>query len=396
MRRDRSVISQINSFRGVIMKRFGLLFFLIGFFYPSIQSHAISDGKTHEDIKRLEQRIKKLESRRKNSQLNNISTATGLSRSFNPTISLNGLLLGAYNSEGNDNSSQTNKTGLSIEEMALQLSGNVDTWFRVKTTFSMEGTSQFGLEELVGSGLITNNLSLQVGKFFVPIGKHNQLHAHDHPFVAIPVSNEMVLGEEGIKEIGFGANYLLPVPFFSEINLQILEGENEDLFASTVNDGFAYLTRSANSFDLSDETTMAANLAYAFGDNSLSGTYKTTEVLGVDIRFKHKPLGREGYRTTIWQSEFLTSTREQVKTGFYTYLQQQFAKRWWMQGRYSHSYQGSDRSDQNQYSFALSYFPSEFLETKLEYTHLNQITVDENQLFLRLNFTLGAHKGHNY
>jgi len=378
------------------MKRFGLLFFLIGFFYPSSQSHAASDSKTREDIKQIEQRIKKLESRRNNAQVDNISTATGLSRSFNPTISFNGLALGTYNSEGNDNSSQTNKTGLSIEEMALQLSGNVDTWFRVKTTFSMEGTSQFGLEELVGSGLITNNLSLQVGKFFVPIGKHNQLHAHDHPFVAIPVSNEMVLGEEGIKEIGFGANYLLPVPFFSEINLQILEGENDTLFASTLNDGFAYLTRSGNSFDLSDETTMDANLAYAFGDNSLSGPYRTTEVLGVDIRFKHKPLGREGYRTTIWQSEFLTSTREQVKTGFYTYLQQQFAKRWWMQGRYSHSYQGSDRSDQNQYSFALSYFPSEFLETKLEYTHLNQITVDENQLFLRLNFTLGAHKGHNY
>ena len=280
--------------------------------------------------------------------------------------------------------------------MALQLSGNVDTWFRVKTTFSMEGTSQFGLEELVGSGLITNNLSLQVGKFFVPIGKHNQLHAHDHPFVAIPVSYEMVLGEDGIQEIGFGASYLLPVPFFSEINLQILEGENDTLFASTLNDGFAYLTRSANSFDLSDETTMDANLAYVFGDNSLSGPYRTTEVLGVDIRFKHKPLGREGYRTTIWQSEFLTSTREQVKTGFYTYLQQQFAKRWWMQGRYSHSYQGSDRSDQNQYSFALSYFPSEFLETKLENTHLNQYAADENQLFLRLNFTLGAHKGHNY
>ena len=378
------------------MKRFGLLFFLIGFFYPSIQSHAVSDSKTREDIKQLEQRIKKLESRRNNSQVDNISTATGLSRSFNPTISLNGLALGAYNSEGNDNSSQSNKTGLSIEEMALQLSGNVDTWFRVKTTFSMEGTSQFGLEELVGSGLITNNLSLQVGKFFVPIGKHNQLHAHDHPFVAIPVSNEMVLGEDGIQEIGFGASYLLPVPFFSEINLQILEGENTSLFASTLNDGFAYLTKSTNSFDLSDETTMDLGLAYAFGDNSLSGPYRTTKIFATDLRFKYKPLGREGYRTTIWQSEFLTSTREQVNTGFYTYLQQQFAKRWWAQGRYSHSYQGSDRSDQNQYSLALAYFPSEFLETKLEYTHLNQYAVDENQLFLRLNFTLGAHKGHNY
>ena len=379
------------------MKYFGLLFFLVVFFYPSIQSHAISDGKTHKDIKQLEQRIKKLESEKKrNSQSNNISTATGLSRSFNPAISLNGLLLGSYNSEGNDNSSQSNKTGLSIEEMALQLSGNVDTWFRVQSTFSMEGTETFGLEELVGSGLITNNLSLQVGKFFVPIGKHNQLHAHDHPFVAIPVSNEMVLGEDGIQEIGFGASYLLPVPFFSEINLQILEGENTSLFASTLNDGFAYLTKSTNSFDLNDETTMDLGLAYAFGDNSLSGPYRTTKIFATDLRFKYKPLGREGYRTTIWQSEFLTSTREQVNTGFYTYLQQQFAKRWWAQGRYSHSYQGSDRSDQNQYSLALSYFPSEFLETKLEYTHLNQYAADEDQLFLRFNFTLGSHKGHSY
>ena len=113
------------------MKRFGILFFLIVFFYPSIHAHAVSKGKTREDIKQLEQRIKKLESGRKNSQLNNISTATGLSRSFNPTISLNGLALGTYNSEGNDNSSQSNKTGLSVEELELQLAGNVDTWFRV-------------------------------------------------------------------------------------------------------------------------------------------------------------------------------------------------------------------------------------------------------------------------
>jgi hypothetical protein len=378
------------------MKTFGILFLLLGFFYSSINAYAISDGKTREDIKQLEKRIKQLESGRKNSQSNNTSTATGLSRSFNPAISLNGLLLGTYNSEGNDNSSQSNKTGISVQEMELQLAGNVDTWLRVKSTFAMEGTETFALEELVGSGLITNNLSLQIGKLFVPIGKHNLLHTHGQPFVATPVSNEMVLGDEGLKEIGFGANYLLPVSFFSEINLQILEGENTDLFASTLNDGFAYLTRSANSFDLSDETTMDANLAYAFGDNSLSGRNKTTEVLGVDIRFKHKPLGREGYSTTIWQSEFLTSTREQIKTGFYTYLQQQFTKRWWAQGRYSHSYQQSDRSDQNQYSLALSYVPSEFIETKLEYTHLNQYAADENQLFLRFNFTLGSHKGHSY
>ena len=378
------------------MKIFGILFLLLGFFYSSTNAYAISDGKIREDIKQLKQRIKQLESGRKNSQLNNISTATGLTRSFNPAISLNGLLLGTYNSEGNDNSSQSNKTGLSVQEMELQIAGNVDTWFRVSSIFSMEGTENFGLEALVGTGLITNNLSLQVGKFFVPIGQHNQLHRHVQPFVATPVSNEMVLGEDGIKEIGFGAIYLLPVPFFSEINLQILEGENADLFASTLNDGFAYLTRSANTFDLSDETTMDANLAYAFGDNSLTGTFKTTEVLGVDIRFKHKPLGREAYRTTIWQSEFLTSTREQIKTGFYTYLQQQFNMRWWAQGRYSHSYQESDRSDQNQYSLALSYVSSEFIETKLEYTHLNQYAADENQLFLRFNFTLGLHKGHSY
>ena len=78
--------------------------------------------------------------------------------------------------------------------MELQLAGNVDTWLRIRSTFAMEGTENFALEELVGSGLLTNNLSLQVGKFFVPIGKHNQLHTHSQPFVATPVSNEMGSG----------------------------------------------------------------------------------------------------------------------------------------------------------------------------------------------------------
>ena len=47
------------------MKILGILFLLIGFFYSSTNAYAISDGKTREDIKQLEKRIKQLESGRK-------------------------------------------------------------------------------------------------------------------------------------------------------------------------------------------------------------------------------------------------------------------------------------------------------------------------------------------
>jgi len=65
------------------------------------------------------------------------------------------------------------------------------------------------------------------------------------------------------------------------------------------------------------------------GRNELgSGLYNNTKLAGADLTFKWRPAGRERYRTLIWQSEFINSSRDVDKKGVYSLMQFQFARLW--------------------------------------------------------------------
>ncbi|MBT5469515.1 MAG: hypothetical protein HOK41_02830 [Nitrospina sp.] len=350
---------------------------------------------------KLEERIRVLEKRKTDSKPNISSTATGLSNRFNPALSVNGLFLGTYNDEGNYDSSKEVRTGVKIQELEIRMAAYVDTFLRADITLAFEGTSNFEVEEAIAEALLSKNLSFRAGKFLTPFGKHNQLHTHAYPFIDLPVVSEEILGEEGLNEIGVGASYFLPTNWFSEITFQVLEGANTNQFNGPAGSDFAYLIRQNNLWDLNEETTMELGASYVTGKNSLSPPSSfdnKTQLLGADLTFKWKPTGREAYKTWIWQTEFIGSFREQTQEGWYTSLQHQFAKTWWVQGRYS-GYtipNGINKEDKNQWSALLAWVPSEFSAVRLQYNHLNQATADENQVLLQLNFTLGSHPAHKY
>lgn len=349
----------------------------------------------------LEKRIFSLEKERRTSKSKNSSTATGISRRFNPSLSLNGLFLGTYNSEGNFDSTKEVRTGLKVQEVELRLAAYIDTFLKADVTLAIEGTETIEVEEAIAEAIITRNLSFRAGKFLAPFGKHNQLHTHAFPFIDLPVVNEEILGEEGLNEIGMGFSWLLPTDWFSDITFQVLEGANTLQFNGPAGSDFAYLIRSKNLWDLSDETTMELGGSYVNGKNSLaspSSFDNKTHLAGADLTFKWKPGGREAYKTFIWQTEFIGSFREQTQEGWYTLMQYQFAKQWWAQGRYS-GYtipQGPNKTDKNQWSALLAWAPSEFSAVRLQYNRLNQATADEDQVLLQLNFTIGSHPAHQY
>jgi hypothetical protein len=364
-------------------------------------------------IEKLENRVKELESEKSRTPSptqvprglsSGSSTATGISRAFNPAISVNGLFLGTYVNEGRNDSSREVKTGLEIQEVELRFTANIDSYLHGDLTIAFEG-DEVEIEEIIASLLVTNNLSLRVGKFFTPFGKHNLLHTHAFPFIDAPLINEEILGEEGINEVGIGAALLLPTPWFSEVDLLFLEGENP-LFDSALNDDFLYLAHWKNLLDLSDELTAELGGSFAYGRNDLvSGPYNSTTLAGADLTFKWKPSGRELYRTLIWQTEFIHSSRDVVKQGIYTLLQYQFARRWWVQGRYDFfniprnaAGGGSEVAEEkNRYSALLSFAPSEFSALRLQYNFLDQSLADnEHQVLLQLNFTFGSHPAHAY
>jgi hypothetical protein len=106
----------------------------------------------------------------------------------------------------------------------------------------------------------------------------------------------------------------------------------------------------------------------------------------------------------VWQTEYLgswqetgTTTPDENKGGIYSYLQYQFLERWWVQGRYD--YFGLHRSaginEKHRYSVLMGFVPSEFSALRLQYSFLDDI-LDEHQLILQLNFSLGSHPAHLY
>jgi len=360
-----------------------------------------------EKIRKLEQRLEKLE-KEKNTDtqaptasrntVSESSTSTGVSRAFNPAISANVLALGTYVDQGNADQTRETRTGMRIQEVELVFSSWVDTWLKADLVLSIEGTQTVNVEETIAEILVAQNLSFKAGKFYSSFGKHNRLHTHAFPFIDPPLVNEDIFGEEGLNEIGVGLSYLLPLPYFSELSFQFLEGSNDVQFNGKLNDDFLYLANLKNLWDLTDDVTLEAGGSFATGKNDVnSRDYDTTYVSGADLTFKWKPGGRERHQTLIWQTEFLTSSRDQVRAGAYTMVQYQFARSWWIQGRYDFStIKENVTEEKNRWSTLLAFAPSEFSAFRLQYNRLNHFTTDEHQVFLQLNYTFGSHPAHNY
>ncbi|MFQ5451210.1 MAG: hypothetical protein ACE5E9_11325 [Nitrospinaceae bacterium] len=364
-------------------------------------------------IEELRKRIEKLESQTTGKQARRepgktssrgSTTASGISRKFNPAISVNGLLLGTFVNEGRDDPARKVKTGLKIQEVELQLAAVVDTYLKGQLTLSLEEVDKIEIEEFIADILVINNLALRAGKFFAPFGKHNLLHTHQFPFIDAPLINAEILGKDGLNEIGGGLSALLPTTWFSEFNFQFLQGDNP-LFKGPLSDDFLYLAHLKNLLDLTDELTLELGGSFAYGRNdNITGPYNATQLSGADLTFKWKPAGRERYRTLVWQSEFLNSSREVDKKGIYTFFQYQFARRWWVQARYDfftiprdRKAKGEKALDKHRYSALLAFVLSEFSALRLQYNYLDQFQeASEHQVLLQLNFTFGSHPAHSY
>ncbi len=338
------------------------------------------------------------------------STATGFSRVFNPALSVNGMYLGTYRSEGNSNTAAETKTGFKIQEIEIQATANVDNYLRSNLVATFEGGT-FEVEESYVDALITRNFSIRAGKWFSNFGKHNFLHQHQFPFIDAPLVNANIFGQEALNEIGVGVNYLLPIPWYSELVFDVLEGDNTVLLNGTSNNQFAYLFHAKNLWDLNEDATLEANGSFLFGKNGAGTSNNSSYAAGGSLTLKWIPSQNARYQQIEWQSEYIHSEREagvvqatgvknpdQQRAGMYTYLKYQFAQNWWAQGRYDHY--GFERvlGENKQYRLSglLGYVPSEFSAIRLQYNYLDEQIRDEHQVFLQLNYTMGSHPAHNY
>jgi hypothetical protein len=340
------------------------------------------------------------------------SGAVGAGKAFNPDISVNFLGLAEHDTSLSSDRTQSPHNGIQLQEAELQAFADVDPYLKAVALFSISqksGSTDFGIdpEEVYVESISLPVVTLRAGKFKMALGRHNQLHTHAFPFIDAPLIHQRLLGSEGLNESGVSAAALLPMPWYSELTLQGFSLANSNLFNSQASGDWGELAHFKNLWDLSDETTLEFGLSDANGENQYS---HKANVFGSDLTMKWRPEQGGKYQALIWSTEYLLGSRpglvdangksQQKLGGLATWLQYQFAERWWVEGRYE--YVGIGRSPGNQQankqSALLAFLPSEFSGLRLQVDRLNDSSrqrVDHAVAF-QYNVTIGAHPAHSY
>ena len=321
----------------------------------------------------------------------------------NPAISVNVLMLGRGGNKGNDAASES-PNGFQFQEVETRFTSNIDAYFRGNVILAVEKEGdEFHVEpeEVFIDTLSLPSLTLKAGKFYASLGRHNGLQTHAFPFVDQPITNEYILGEEGLNETGLSVSYLAPTPWYLELVAQGFSATNETLFNSPTQDDMAGVLFVKNLWDLSDSSTFEFDLGYGNGKNSFAGV---THIYSASATFKWRPVERSTSRSFSWTAEFLQSQRENAPVdprvgGVSTWVQWQFARRWWLQGR--GEYLGLPKPDDGitkKYSALVGFVPTEYSALRLQYDNIDADGEErpENRVSIQLNVSLGAHPAHSY
>ena len=323
--------------------------------------------------------------------------------SFNPDIGVIGDFQASYFSRGKRNFDAY------LNETELSLQATVDPYARADFFISFgrdPETGKYGVD--IEEGYLTTlslpaRLQLKVGKFKEAIGRINPVHGHALPFIDMPNAFVNYFGEDGLNDEGVSLSWLVPnKKFYQELVFQATSGLSESpSFYRGENNRLIYLGHLKNFFTISDNATLELGLTGITGPNDSA---RSTSIGSVDLTYKWKPVRMNTYRSVAWQNEFYFGHRNISPAGsinsfgLYSFLQYQFAKRWFLTGRYDYAQKPYDKQIVEQaYSLTAGWYATEFSKIELE-AKTTDDTIDKRyyQAWLRWIFVIGTHGAHQY
>jgi len=147
--------------------------------------------------------------------------------------------------------------------------------------------------------------------------------------------------------------------------------------------------------------------SYAYGHNdagfTADGSSLVTQLYGMDVTLRWRPLRRAIYRSFVGRSELIWSRRdeplgEQQAFGYYVSGDYQLARRWSTGARFDRSARATDASlYDTSGSLLLTYVPSEFSQLRGQYRRIHfGDEATANELLFQLQFSIGAHGAHPF
>jgi len=259
-------------------------------------------------------------------------------------------------------------------------------------------------------------------------GRYNLYHLHHMAFAENPLILNYIF-QSKLREVGMEVSYLVPLPWYSDLLVGFLNGNNEALFKSENQGDFAYLGHFDNFWDISEETTFRFGTSFLTGPKGLQYATEvtfdstisaiTSMVWGIDFHLKWKPLRRGRYRSFIIEGEYVNAALNINRKmtgplhGYYIQGLYQFGLKWWVQGRFEWFNRSKELFNyfatppevvvNNQQDFsgkrvsgALAYVPTEFSAYRLQYNFSQFAGIKEQQVIIQVNVTIGSHPAHKY
>ncbi|WP_413558739.1 hypothetical protein [Bdellovibrio sp. HCB209] len=315
--------------------------------------------------------------------------------------------------------SANNKLGIRSAE--FMLFGPLDPTFDAMINFTAhneDGEYHTELHEgYISSSKLIPNLRFKVGMFFLGVGRLNQFHQHDWPFISAPKVHVEFFGEEGIHDTGAEFTYILPTSSYWDITVGVIDGysweshQHDDHVHEELErpDAPIYYVRPSTFVDLGDNSGLQIGLNY-LGRTDSQGL--KTELSGLDFVFKKKEgnFNRWLVQSEIWnQTQNSETTERTTKMGAYIYPEFGFSPNWFvglrMDAFTDKSLKFDDGDDRSNLDYAfvptVTYKNSEFVTWRLAYTHeVNNVSMQADQInrVIELQFIaiLGAHPAHAF
>ena len=324
-------------------------------------------------------------------------------KALNPDISMIGDFIG---SAGHNPVNPTSSFQMHESELGVQ--AIIDPYARGDFFLSF-GESGVNLEEgYITLTALPAGLVAKVGKFRGAFGKVNTMHNHVLPWVDRPlVSNNLVAGEDGIDDAGVSVQRILPAPkgIFMELTGQVFRGESggteHPLYQAYNKSDVSAVAHLRTYKDITESSNIDLGASYSRGYNT-AGPNFLTHLYGIDATLRWKPLRRSIYHSFVGRTELIWSQRQQLPFeqrafGFYTSGDYQLGRRWFVGGRYDRSGEAANANAIDKgFSAVLTYWPSEFSQIRGQYEFTHYGNLDAHQLFMQLQFSLGAHGAHPF
>lgn len=322
-----------------------------------------------------------------------------------------------------------------VRDAEISLFGSIDHLFDGVLTFTGHSEKEgfhFEIHEAyVGSSKLIPRSRFRLGKFLLGVGRLNQFHRHDWPFITAPkvqrdffnFGNSPYDAESAI-DTGVEYSVLIPLPFYFDLTVGVTNGyefghshaeahehdhdHEHDHPTSKRPQSPLYYVRPAFYLDFDDGAGLLVGLNYL---NRKDHSGIEMALTGVDATYKIRDGRRLKWllQSEVWHRALHQTTEGDVSTlGAYFYPQYGwsentlFGVRFDAYSQLTYAVEGEKKKNLD-YAIVptFTYKPSEFSRLRLAYTHDVNTTegdADRNDRRIEFQFVyfLGAHPAHDF